>query len=201
MKEDCALKLRSSQVLAWLSLSPLVKNTVSITQESPKPVSGRKTGLFLRNSWHYARPSACPTLHGQGPILLTLRGGDGDAEGREKGESAKDDAEEFERAITELERAKSSGMPLNATSFNNVLTLCWKGGGWKQALELLGEMKRTPGVKPDQRTYNAVMGALARAGQHAIVVCSPSNRHAPPGNTHEGFGFAPVIHHRPFSAQ
>jgi hypothetical protein len=157
-----------------------MKHAVSITQDSPKPFSGRKTGLFFRNCWQHARPSACPPLLGQGPILLALRGGDGDAEARGKGGSAKDDAEEFERAITELERAKSSGMPLNATSFNNVLTLCWKGGGWKQALELLGEMKRTPGVKPDQRTYNAVMGALARAGQHAIVVCSPQNRHTHP---------------------
>lgn len=110
-------------------------------------------------------------VRGGAPAALELRGGGGmrESPGGEGGVQVKDDEEKNERVIFELERHRKSGMPLNVTSYNNAIALCWRGGGWKQALELFGLMKRE-GVKPSHETYDAVMGACARGAQYDVAV-------------------------------
>ncbi|KAJ1470009.1 hypothetical protein T484DRAFT_1918349 [Baffinella frigidus] len=76
-------------------------------------------------------------------------------------------------ALRELQGFRRQGLPLNVTTYNHVIQECWRGGRWREALDLYEDiLKEGESVRPDRYTYNSVVGACARGGQfeHAVRV-------------------------------
>ena len=56
-----------------------------------------------------------------------------------------------------LAKMKKQGVPPNVMSFNAVMTACASSARWKDALSILDQCHREPGVQPDIITYTNAM--------------------------------------------
>lgn len=73
-------------------------------------------------------------------------------------------------ALQELDRARRKGLPLNITTYNSALSECWRGGRWRQALDLYQDiLKEGERVRPNRYTFNSVIGCCARGGKYEIA--------------------------------
>lgn len=71
-------------------------------------------------------------------------------------------AREFVQAKNVLVRMRRSGVQPNVVSFNNVLSTAAHLGMWKEALSVLDQCHREPGVTPDIYTYTNAIRACAK---------------------------------------
>lgn len=67
----------------------------------------------------------------------------------------------YKRALIEIERAE---FPLNLFIYNAALTACAKSKKWKEALQLLENMRENV-IYPDVRTYTAAIDACSKGGR------------------------------------
>jgi pentatricopeptide repeat protein len=82
--------------------------------------------------------------------------------------SACSKAREVVQAKNLLVQMRKSGIQPNIMSYNSVMSACANTGRWKDALAVLDQCHRAPGVAPDVYTYTIAMRACAK-GMLVIV--------------------------------
>jgi pentatricopeptide repeat protein len=76
--------------------------------------------------------------------------------------SACSKAREVVQAKNLLVQMRKSGIQPNVMSYNSVMSACASTNRWKDALAVLDQCHRTPGVAPDVYTYTIAMRACAK---------------------------------------
>jgi pentatricopeptide repeat protein len=71
-------------------------------------------------------------------------------------------AREVVQAKNLLVQMRKSGIQPNVMSYNSVMSACASTSRWKDALAILDQCHRTPGVAPDVYTYTIAMRACAK---------------------------------------
>jgi pentatricopeptide repeat protein len=71
-------------------------------------------------------------------------------------------AREVVQAKNLLVQMRKNGIPPNIMSYNSVMSACASTSRWKDALAVLDQCHRAPGVAPDVYTYTIAMRACAK---------------------------------------
>ena len=75
------------------------------------------------------------------------------------------------KALDLLEQMKKEGVEPDAYSYSGAISACASAGRWKEALDLMSQMKKGgPKTRPNRITYTAAVSACGRAGEweHAL---------------------------------